>query len=83
MAAWYGALGQARAGRTYRDILAHYFVGTEVRSGSGASPLPSAARPSPSSPETSMDFQPSRPPGKIVTLLGCSLTLNIWIKPKI
>ena len=51
----YGALGQARAGRTYRDILAHYFVGTEVRSGSGASPLPSAARPSPSSPEVLAD----------------------------
>jgi stage II sporulation protein D len=26
----YGALGQARAGRTYRDILAYYFAGTEV-----------------------------------------------------
>ncbi|WP_095510985.1 SpoIID/LytB domain-containing protein [Rubrivirga marina] len=31
----YGALGQARAGRTYREILAYYFVGTEVRTSNG------------------------------------------------
>lgn len=29
----YGALGQARDGRTYREILAHYFRGTEVQGG--------------------------------------------------
>jgi stage II sporulation protein D len=36
----YGALGQARAGRTYRDILAYYFAGTEVgRSGGLPAPI--------------------------------------------
>ena len=32
----YGARGQARAGRSYRDILAFYFGGTEVRPAPGA-----------------------------------------------
>ena len=31
----FGAVGQARAGRSYREILAHYFVGTDV---SGSAP---------------------------------------------
>lgn len=45
----FGAVGQARAGRSYREILAHYFVGTDV-SGStvGSEPLVASASPTPS-----------------------------------
>ena len=62
----YGARGQARAGRSYVDILAFYFQGTEVRGGSpayasgwppsagGSSPspraVPAAPPPAPSAP---------------------------------
>ncbi len=45
----YGALGQARAGRTYRDILAHYFAGTEVRIAGGAIVQPALAVATPAS----------------------------------
>ena len=45
----FGAVGQARAGRSHREILAHYFVGTDV-SGGSAAPLAAQARPIPRSP---------------------------------
>lgn len=54
----YGALGQARVGRTYRDILAYYFVGTVVSPDRGASPLPVASRTSPASPGVLADASP-------------------------
>ena len=50
----YGALGQARAGRSYRDILAFYFAGTDV---SGGSPMlaaqsgPQVGEPVPRTPQ--------------------------------
>lgn len=34
----YGALGQAQQGRTYREILSHYFLGTEVSGSTVAAP---------------------------------------------
>ena len=40
----FGALGQARAGRSYREILAHYFVGTDVSGGSASAPLVAGSR---------------------------------------
>ena len=41
----YGARGQARAGRSYRDILAHYFQGTTLDTVQGAIPLVADASP--------------------------------------
>ena len=40
----YGARAQAREGRSYRDILAYYFKGTEVTSDPGAAPVASSSR---------------------------------------
>ncbi len=39
----YGASGQARAGRSYRDILAYYFEGTSVGITTAAGPVPMVA----------------------------------------
>ena len=40
----YGARGQAREGRSYRDILAYYFQGTTVTSDPGAAPVARSSR---------------------------------------
>ncbi len=48
----FGAVGQARAGRSHREILAHYFVGTDV-SGGSAAPLAAQVRPIPRTPSQS------------------------------
>ena len=58
----YGALGQARAGRSYRDILAFYFAGTDVTGGApmlAAQSVGSAGAPVPRVPRA--DGQPDRP----------------------
>lgn len=58
----YGALGQARAGRTYRDILAYYFVGTEVQTPGGL-PAPvlvaSSSAPEAGTPAAAVPREPS------------------------
>ncbi len=52
----FGAVGQARAGRSYREILAHYFVGTDVSGGTG--PMVARAGPSPrAAPSSPADVQ--------------------------
>ena len=59
----YGALGQARAGRTYRDILAYYFAGTEVRTPGGAWPpsvlVASTRAPEAGTPAAAVPREPS------------------------
>ena len=57
----FGAVGQARAGRSYRQILAHYFIGTDVSA--GAAPL--LARSSP--PATSQPAEPEEPASALRT----------------
>ena len=54
----FGAVGQARAGRSYREILAHYFLGTDV---AGATPA-LMAQAAPSRPaQADASAAPSRP----------------------
>ena len=55
----YGALGQARAGRSYRDILAYYFVGTYVRGTEAPALVAAGDRPDVGTPAATVPRRPA------------------------
>ena len=61
----YGARGQARAGRSYRDILAYYFAGTALDGGAGG-PYLALDRPAPGSAPTYAPAPPRPEVGGVV-----------------
>ncbi|WP_420453887.1 SpoIID/LytB domain-containing protein [Rubrivirga sp.] len=63
----YGALGQARAGRGYREILAYYFAGTEVRPGTTGGVRPALIAMTPPAPGTAPAAVPRQPDSSLGT----------------
>ncbi len=77
----YGALGQSRAGRGYREILAFYFAGTEVRPGTPSGGRPVWIASTPPTPGTAPAAVPREPDSALRTRY-VPATARQWPRPR-